>query len=149
MNNLPQSSAERAMEGYAQRITARLNEATTQLDYHVVERLRAGRVQALAHRKRAMSAPKPVPVFTRLGSSLAWGGGSGGSSGGWWHSLLAAVPMLALVAGIMVIGAAQDETGTIEIAEVDAALLASDLPPAAYADPGFVQYLKAHADESR
>ena len=76
MNNLPQSSAERAMEGYAQRITARLNEATTQLDYHVVERLRAGRVQALAHRKRAMSAPKPVPVLTRLGSSLAWGGGA-------------------------------------------------------------------------
>ena len=81
MNNLPQSSAERAMEGYAQRITARLNEATTQLDYHVVERLRAGRVQALAHRKKAMSAPKPVPVFTRLGASLAWGGGSGGSQG--------------------------------------------------------------------
>ena len=82
MNNLPQSSAERAMEGYAQRITARLNEATTQLDYHVVERLRAGRVQALAHRKKAMSAPKPVPVFTRLGSSLAWGGGSGGGAPG-------------------------------------------------------------------
>ncbi|AVO39935.1 DUF3619 family protein [Simplicispira suum] len=148
MNNLPQSSAERAMEGFAQRITAQLDEATGHLDYHVVERLRAGRVQALAHRRKPMSVRKPVPVLTRLGASLAWGGSSGGGSGSWWHSLLAAVPMLALVAGIMVIGAAQDETGVMEIAEVDAALLASDLPPAAYADPGFVQFLKARAEES-
>ena len=28
-------------------------------------------------------------------------------------------------------------------AEVDAALLTDDLPPAAYADPGFAQYLKS------
>jgi len=30
-----------------------------------------------------------------------------------------------------------------EVAEVDAALLADDLPPAAYADAGFVQFLKS------
>ena len=30
-----------------------------------------------------------------------------------------------------------------EIAEVDAALLTGDLPPSAYADPGFVQFLKS------
>jgi hypothetical protein len=32
--------------------------------------------------------------------------------------------------------------GILEVAEVDAALLADDLPPAAYSDPGFVQFLK-------
>jgi hypothetical protein len=29
-----------------------------------------------------------------------------------------------------------------ELAEVDSALLIDDLPPAAYADPGFLQFLK-------
>ena len=29
-----------------------------------------------------------------------------------------------------------------EVAEVDAALLTDDLPPAAFSDPGFVQFLK-------
>ncbi len=32
-----------------------------------------------------------------------------------------------------------------EVAEVDAALLTDDLPPSAYADPGFLQYLKTTA----
>ena len=40
---------------------------------------------------------------------------------------------------------AQDEATAAEIAAVDAALLTDDLPPAAYTDPGFVQYLKASA----
>ena len=33
-------------------------------------------------------------------------------------------------------------------AELDAALLTDDLPPAAYSDPGFLQYLKAGAEKS-
>ncbi|MCB1979361.1 MAG: DUF3619 family protein [Burkholderiaceae bacterium] len=149
MNQPSQSSADRAVQAYARRIAARLDESADALDYDVVERLRAARVQALVHRKKAVPVRQSVPVWTRLGSSLAWNRGPAGGSDSWWHSLLAAVPMLALVAGIMVIGAAQDETGVMEIAEVDAALLASDLPPAAYADPGFVQFLKARADENR
>ena len=32
-----------------------------------------------------------------------------------------------------------------EVAEVDAALLTDDLPPEAYADPGFMQFLKTAA----
>jgi hypothetical protein len=61
---------------------------------------------------------------------------------GWWQSLLSAVPVLALLAGLVVIQMDLDETGILEVAEVDAALLADDLPPAAYSDPGFVQFLK-------
>ena len=44
--------------------------------------------------------------------------------------------------GLVFINMAQDETVATEIAEVDAALLTDDLPPSAYADPGFLQYLK-------
>jgi hypothetical protein len=35
-----------------------------------------------------------------------------------------------------------DDDRANELAEVDSALLIDDLPPAAYADPGFLQFLK-------
>jgi len=37
----------------------------------------------------------------------------------------------------------QNERRASEVAEVDAAILTDELPPAAYADPGFVQFLKS------
>ena len=36
---------------------------------------------------------------------------------------------------------------TSEVAEVDAAILTDDLPPAAYADPGFTQFLKSGGNQ--
>ena len=35
-----------------------------------------------------------------------------------------------------------------ELAEIDTALLVDDLPPAAYSDPGFVQFLRQSAAET-
>jgi hypothetical protein len=35
-----------------------------------------------------------------------------------------------------------DDDRANELAEIDSALLIDDLPPAAYADPGFLQFLK-------
>ena len=55
---------------------------------------------------------------------------------------MTSVPLLALLAGLVFINASQDERQATELAEVDAALLADDLPLSAYADPGFVQYLR-------
>ena len=34
-----------------------------------------------------------------------------------------------------------------EVAEVDAAILTDDLPPSAYTDPGFAQFLKSGGGE--
>ena len=49
---------------------------------------------------------------------------------------------LALVAGLVFINGIVNEDRANEVAEVDAALLTDDLPPAAYTDAGFIQYLK-------
>lgn len=143
MKDLHAHSVEQATQLYAQRITAHLDEGLGALPHAVTEQLRAGRVQALAQRKRSVAVRKQASVLTRLGSSLALGGG-----GGWGYTLLSAIPVLALVAGMMVLGSQQDENGITEIAEVDAALLSDDLPPAAYADPGFVQFLKTRSTEN-
>jgi hypothetical protein len=40
------------------------------------------------------------------------------------------------------ISEAQNELRARELAEVDLALLTDDLPPAAFADPGFLQFLQ-------
>ena len=147
MTTHPYGSTELTMDRFAHRIAARLDEGLADLPHEVTEQLRAGRMQALDRRKKpaALAVRRPASVLTRLGNSLALGGGD---SGGWGYALMSAIPMLALVAGVVFMSTQQDESGAIEIAEVDAALLTDDLPPAAYADPGFVQFLKSRANES-
>ena len=53
--------------------------------------------------------------------------------------------MIALVAGLVIVNTQSDQSGFSEVTEVDTALLTDDLTPAAYADTGFVQYLKTSA----
>ena len=55
---------------------------------------------------------------------------------------------MALAAGLVAINVVQNEYRAQEVAEVDAALLTDDLPPAAYSDPGFVQFLKTSAQSN-
>ena len=145
MKNFSPASSDDISERFARRLTARLNEGTGQLPYDISERLRAARVQALEKRKKPAlvhhTASAAAPLLVRAGRSAALGGWDS-EGGSWWRSLVSAVPVLALVAGLVAINFAQDEYSTAEVAEVDAALLTDDLPPSAYADPGFVQFLK-------
>jgi len=134
------------MDAFARRVAAHLTEASSELPYDVAERLRAARMQALERRKRPATAHATRPVvqdsIVHLGGGAAALGG-GGEGGTWWRALISAVPLTALLAGLVFINISQDETLATEMAEVDTALLADDLPPSAYADPGFVQYLRA------
>ncbi|MBY0453539.1 MAG: DUF3619 family protein [Burkholderiaceae bacterium] len=141
MNTLQTPSPELAQEHFARRVTALLTESTGELPHDISERLRVARMQALAKRKKVALVHQTSPAIVQVGNTAALGGWRG-EGGNWWRSLMAAIPAMALVAGLVVINVAQDEYGTAEVAEVDAALLTDDLPPSAYADPGFVQFLK-------
>ena len=135
---------------YAARVTRRLSTGTDDLPYDITERLRAARMQALA--KRKVLAVQTTAVVSSAGAStLVLGGGNGRRSGfGWWQPMASALPLIALVVGLVAINIIQDDDRTRELAEVDAALLTDDLPPDAYADPGFVQFLKtSHSRETR
>eukprot|EP01041_Mallomonas_annulata_P027594 gene27594-49237_t len=46
------------------------------------------------------------------------------------------MPLIALVVGLLTINSVQNDNRAQEVAEVDAALLTDDLPPAAFSDPG-------------
>ncbi len=136
MTNSPTQRTQRLQDQYGRRVVARLSEGSQALPHEVAERLRAARVRAIAVRK-----PEPIP--RRVRSFALAGFGNGGKEHlGFWGRLASALPVVVLAAGLVAMNLIQNELRASEVAEVDAALLTDDLPPAAYADPGFAQFLK-------
>ncbi|MEY4712394.1 MAG: hypothetical protein RIS88_1844 [Pseudomonadota bacterium] len=121
---------------FGQRVAARLSEGAAQLPYDIAERLRAARARATAGRKREAI----VPVRSH---ALAGAGRLVDEGLSLWGRLASALPGVVLAAGLVTIHFVQNELRASEVAEVDAALLTDDLPPAAYTDPGFVRFLQS------
>ncbi len=121
-------------------IAYRLNEATQDLPYEVNERLRAARNRAVLAR---LSTQPIAQVSLNGGIGLLHLGDEGLSL---WSRMASFLPLVALVAGLALIQNILDDNRANELAEVDSAMLRDDLPPSAYADPGFLQFLKAPLD---
>ncbi|MES2974481.1 MAG: DUF3619 family protein [Pseudomonadota bacterium] len=143
MTHSTQLQADNLHDRYGMKVAARLSEGATALPYDISERLRAARVQAVAKRKLVPRAASSVVVAG--GGTLALGGDD---EPGFWSRMASVLPLVALVAGLVAINVVQNEDRANELAEVDTALLIDDLPPAAYADPGFVQFLRAGANHN-
>ena len=127
---------------FGRQVAARLSAAAAELPYTITERLRAARHQAVAVRK---------PPNVRLASWVSASGGAatltfGNHGPSLWRRIASAIPLLVLAAGLVLIYSVQNDRRASEVAEVDAALLTDDLPPSAYADPGFIQFLKSGRD---
>lgn len=123
----------------AGRLAAALAAQSTQLPRDISERLRASREQALA---RARSRPRLAAAASIVGR------GAGGAAvlarpSPWWLKLASGLPVLVLVAGLVMIDRWNNLEQVQAAAEIDAMLLADELPPRAYIDPGFVEYLKS------
>jgi hypothetical protein len=129
---------------FARQVAARLGAGTAELPYEVSERLRAARMQALVRRKR-VSTLRAASAVSASGGAATLTLGDGPQS--LWNRLASALPIIALAAGLIVIHTFENDRRASEVAEVDAALLTDDLPPAAYADPGFIQFLKQSSEE--
>ena len=121
------------------RIGAYLSDGTQQLPHEISERLRAARVRAVAQRGslHAQSA-LATSVNGRSAASIAMHPRGSGLMD-WLTSF---VVLAALFAALNAIDGFQRDSVALELAEVDAALLTDELPPAAYTDPGFAQFLK-------
>lgn len=125
---------------YALRVTARLSEHEESLPHDVAERLRAAREGALA-RARARRAVAEEPVAAALGNggtTLRQQGEP--DEGRWWWSIL---PLLFLLAGLLLVQEWHTRNRVAAAAEVDMQLLTDDLPPSAFRDPGFSEFLRA------
>ena len=124
---------------FAFKATAYLSAGTENLPHDISERLRAAREQAVS--KRKIAKIQTAGSVVNLGGSAALSGGSFDGLG-WWGRIGAVMPLIALVVGMLTINSVQENSRAQELAEVDAALLTDALPPAAFSDPGFIQFLK-------
>ena len=107
---------------------------TSELPHDISERLRAARMQAVARRKLGSSCRLPPAVSCRRRGRAAWRR----RRLGLWNRIASVLPLIALAAGPDHHHRRPERaTAPAKLAEVDAALLTDDLPPAAYADPGF------------
>jgi hypothetical protein len=140
MNQPHQRHFDVLMERQGLRLAARLNAATDELPHEVVERLRAARERAIASRK--VELVRQPAVYGRA-SGLVLGGWGGDERMSWMGRLSSTLALCLLVFGMIGISEAQSDLRARELAQVDMALLTDDLPPAAFADPGFLQYLQS------
>lgn len=122
----------------ARRITARLTEGADDLPHDITERLRVARQQAVERARQ----------LRKLSAAPSWqvqGNGSAAMSGppSWWLRLASLVPLALLLVGLFVIQRTYLEQQISAAAEIDEAILTDDLPPQAYSDPGFAEFLKS------
>jgi hypothetical protein len=128
---------------FGQLVARALSANLEQLPYEVQERLRAGRMRALAARRVSPVLATRPQVQQKGDGTLTMGAPWKG-----WTPLASLFPMVLLVVGLLTINMVLDEFRANEVAEVDAALLTDDLPPMAYTDPGFVHFLKLSVTEN-
>jgi len=122
---------------FANKVRQALNEGS-RADTRIAERLRAARERAIAHRR-----PEREPALAWARSTAVELIGGFGGFGGFSVRLL--LPTALLVAGLVTIYSWQQEQGAADIEELDAQLLADDLPLDAYLDRGFEAWLKKTA----
>jgi len=127
---------------FARAIAVRLSQHAESVAPDVSERLRFSREKAVEAARRA-----------RGGDQVARSGWAGGAAVAtltrsplWWR-VASALPLLALVLGLLWIQDLQSSLQISTAAEVDAELLGDDLPINAYMDAGFLEFLKTPRDE--
>lgn len=140
----PLTDADRLEARFGLRVGALLNQRVQQTPHDVSERLRIAREQAVARARSARLAT--------AGADVALGGAPGraavlGRQPGWWFRFASVVPLVMLVGGLILIDDLHDRAQIEAAADVDAALLSDDLPPDAYGDAGFVEFLKHPGQE--
>lgn len=128
------------------RLAAALSEFQAQelgaeLSPDIASRLRFARDKALAAARQARSATAPVVVAA--GGNAALLGGGPDEQSPWWLRLGSLLPLAVLLGGLVLIDSHYTRSQIDAAAEIDAALLADDLPPEAYRDRGFVEFLKS------
>lgn len=123
------------------RVAAGLTEQSETLSGDIQERLRFAREQALA---KAMAARAAAPAQTASdarhvgGGTLALGGGDKTPR---WRKAATLLPLALLLGGLLLIQHSQWYEQIRSAAELDTEMLSRPLPPAAYSDPGFREYL--------
>jgi hypothetical protein len=132
---------------YALRVTAHLTEQSASVTHDVGERLRFARERALdvARTRRAAASSPVLQIGNASAGSLALSGGPRSPSS-WWVGFAYLLPLFALVAGLVLIQNQRVRAQIVTAAEIDFELLVDELPPMAYSDPGFLEFMMVQRD---
>jgi hypothetical protein len=123
----------------ASRLASALTAQSQSLPHDVSERLRFARERAAAKARElrvAQTTAAPVLVTGRGVGVLM-------SHAPWWQRAASVLPLVVLVAGLLAIDRWTAREQVLAAADIDAQLLSDKLPPAAYSDPGFAEYLRS------
>ncbi len=121
------------------RLSAYLDQAKQALPYQITERLRAARTRAVAARRAPVFEWQTATAVQSQVDNLLLHFPSKAHQ--LFSGLGAFIPLVCLVAGLVLLYDFHNDQSALELAEVDSALLIDDLPPQAYADPAFANFL--------
>ncbi len=127
---------------FAYRVRHALNEHLDTIPVDTTNRLAAAREVAL-QRKKA-DAPKRRLVANRILAGHA--GGSFGDRLSWLARMGAVLPLVVVAAGIFALYHTEYQQRISDVAEMDAMVLADELPLKAYLDNGFNAYLAKRSE---
>ena len=140
---------DRLQDRFARRVAARLSEAAEATPPDIETRLRFAREQALQRARvvrQAAQVAEPVVAMGHAGAAALRRGRGARPGGSWWLRLGSALPVVVLAGGLLLIHDWQSRSQIEAAADIDTALLTDSVPPDAYSDPGFAEFLKSPAE---
>lgn len=140
-----QFRAQALQDQFGLKIANRLSQASAEVPHDISERLRVARQQAVAQRKKPQLVLASHVNVQNGAATLQFGN----ERIGLWGRFASILPLIALLVGLVAINIIQDDVRANELAEVDSALLTDDLPPSAYTDPGFTQFLRVSKEQAQ
>jgi hypothetical protein len=123
----------------AVRLAGAISLRSQALPHDVSERLRFSREQALI---RARAAHQQTATGAAIVGASRTGAATLGRFAPWGQRFASVLPLVVLVSGMLMIERWNSQEQVLAAAEIDAQLLSDALPPAAYSDPGFAEFLK-------
>jgi hypothetical protein len=136
------SSPEAVQARLAMRFASALTEHQLEaVSPDIAARLSFAREQAMAAARKAQRVAAPA-ILGSAGGAAVLAGGPDSDMTPWWLRLGSLVPLAVLLAGLVLIENHYARSQIDAAADVDAAILADDLPPEAYRDRGFVEFLR-------
>ena len=141
MNTTNQSAGVQALQArLGARLAAELSIRAEQVPHDISERLRFAREQAVVRARAARQAAPATGLVVNVSR-----GGLATFSGfvPWWQRAASVLPLIVLALGLVAIDHWSTREQVLAAADIDAQLLSDDLPPAAYSDPGFAEFLRS------
>lgn len=123
----------------AARLAGSLTASAQTVPHDITERLRVAREQAVLRARLARetaSGPAQVVGISSSGAAVLAGFAV------WRQRFALGLPLVLMIAGLVAIDRFSIREQVLAAADIDAQLLSDTLPPSAYSDPGFAEYLR-------